>query len=213
MRNTEILRQYEQFIPFWSEVCGSGTEICLYDLTEPEPSLAAVWNPRPGRQPGDALPPALRELVEKGFSGPQPWVLVPPGEGRNADLCCRVCPVGDPDAPPGILCVTKDLRPARELAGAVHAVLDRFALEVPRQEEPENADLTVINMMQARIAAVISEYGVPPARMTVQEKVDVVHRLSETGIMNMKGAVGEIATQLCVSVPTVYRYMNKRSHP
>ena len=48
--------------------------------------------------------------------------------------------------------------------------------------------------------------------MTVQEKVEVVHRLSESGIMNMKGAVSEIAAQLCVSVPTVYRYMNRTPH-
>lgn len=213
MRNTEILQQYEQLIPFWSEVCGPGTEICLYDLSAPEHALTAVWNPRPGRQPGDALPPALQEVADQGFTGSQPWVLLPPGEGRNADLCCRVCPVGAPDKPAGLLCVTKDLRPARELAGAMHAVLDRFALEPPRREEPEDADLTVISMMQARIAAVITEYGIPPARMTVQEKVDVVHRLGDTGIMNMKGAVGEIAAQLCVSVPTVYRYMNKHPHP
>lgn len=212
MRNTDILQQYEQLIPFWSEVCGPGTEICLYDLSAPEHALIAVWNPRPGRQPGDALPPVLRELAEKGFSGPQPWVTLPQGEGQNADLYCRVCPVGNPENPAGIVCATKDLHPARELAGAVHAVLDRYALELPRREEPEDADLTVLSMMQARIAAIIAEYCIPPARMTVQEKVEVVHRLSESGIMNMKGAVSEIAAQLCVSVPTVYRYMNRTPH-
>ena len=35
VRNTDILQQYEQLIPFWSEVCGPGTEICLYDLNMP----------------------------------------------------------------------------------------------------------------------------------------------------------------------------------
>ena len=45
--------------------------------------------------------------------------------------------------------------------------------------------------------------------MSLREKVRVVHRMNDEGVMMMKGAVAEIAAQLQVSVPTVYRYLNK----
>lgn len=212
MFDNEILELVKQSIPFWGEICGSGTEICLYDLSEPVPTLAAVCHPRPGHQPGDALPSTLLDLVEKGFSDSADWVLLPPGQGCNADFCCRVLPIGEKAHPIGLLSVTRDLSPARELNGALQAVLERYALEQPRQPVPVISAPTLTAMMQERITSVIREYGIPPARMSVAEKVEVVHRLSETGVMNIKGAVNEIAAQLAVSVPTVYRYLNRPSH-
>lgn len=213
MENNEILELAKQFIPFLGEICGSGTEICVYDLSDPEHALIAACHPRPGHEPGAPLPQPLRELAAADFDGPQSWALLPCGQGSNADLCCRVYPIGNAAAPTGLLCVTKDLSPARELQGALQAVLERFALEQPREVPPAIPAPTLTAMMQQRIAAVIREYGVPPARMSVPEKVEVVHRLSESGVMNIKGAVSEIASQLAVSVPTVYRYLNRPATP
>lgn len=213
MRDNELLELVKQSIPFWADVCGSGTEICVYDLSDPEHALAAVCHARSGHELGAALPAALSKLLEEGFPGPQSWVLLPPGQGALADLCCRVYPIGDAQHPAGLLCVTKDLAPARELKGALEAVLERYALERPREPIPEISAPTLTAMMQERICAVIREYGVSPARMSVPEKVEVVHRLNETGVMNIKGAVNEIAAQLAVSVPTVYRYLNRPSQP
>ena len=45
--------------------------------------------------------------------------------------------------------------------------------------------------------------------MSLQEKVRIVHKLNDEGLLNVKGAVTEIAEQLSVSIPTVYRYLNK----
>ena len=193
MSDNEMLELVKQFVPFLGEVCGSGTEICVYDLSVPEQSLVAVCHPRAGHTPGGPLPQALREVADAGFSAPQNWVTLPPGQGHNADLCCRVCPIGDAAHPAGLLCITRDLSPARELNGALQAVLERFALEQPREAAPA--------------------LSVPTARMSVPEKVEVVHRLSESGVMNIKGAVSEIASQLSVSVPTVYRYLNRPAKP
>lgn len=210
VHDNEIWQLYERLMPFWAEICGPATEICLYDLSCAEHSLVAVWHPRPGHSTGSALPSALSRIAQEGFSK-KDWVQLPAGEGRNADLCCRVMPIGSAEHPLGLLCVTRDRSAARELNGAVHLALERYGLAPAASEETELPELTMISMMRARIAAVITEYGVPASRMSVQEKVEVVHRLSETGILNMKGAVSEIASQLCVSVPTVYRYLNK--HP
>ena len=53
-----MLELVKQFVPFLGEVCGSGTEICVYDLSVPEQSLVAVCHPRAGHTPGGPLPQA-----------------------------------------------------------------------------------------------------------------------------------------------------------
>ena len=59
------------------------------------------------------------------------------------------------------------------------------------------------------MAEIISREGTASAHMSMQEKIRVVHKLDADGILMMKGAVAEIADQLSVSVPTIYRYLNK----
>ena len=212
MLDSEITQLYEKFIPFWAEVCGPGTEICLYDLSAPECALIAAWNPRPGHEPGTALPASLKALLAEGFSGPQPWVTLPQAQGHNADLCCRVYPIGEAQTPSALLCVTKDLGCARELTGAVRTLLGQFALEPPCRDLAPAEEPSLNAVMRERIGSIIAAYGIPPARMSVQEKVEVVQQLRSSGLMDMKGAVGEIASQLAVSVPTIYRYLNKGMH-
>jgi predicted transcriptional regulator YheO len=45
--------------------------------------------------------------------------------------------------------------------------------------------------------------------MNRNERAQVIHNLMEAGVHNMKGAVIEIAKQLDISEPTVYRYIKK----
>lgn len=65
-------------------------------------------------------------------------------------------------------------------------------------------------MLNSRIEEIVHANGIDPARMSAQERARIVHRLSEEGLLNVKGAVACIAAQLSVSVPTVYRYLNKK---
>lgn len=74
-------------------------------------------------------------------------------------------------------------------------------------EYGESLDSPISGLLHDRIAEVVAQTGVAPARMSMQEKVAVVHKLNEGGVLLMKGAVSEIARQLKVSEPTVYRYI------
>jgi predicted transcriptional regulator YheO len=64
-------------------------------------------------------------------------------------------------------------------------------------------------MLSALVTQAVEKAGVSPQRMSRQEKIKIVHDLNEQGVMTMKGAVSEIAQQLCISEPTVYRYLSQ----
>jgi len=109
-----------------------------------------------------------------------------------------------------MLCVNKELAAAQELHLALRALLDRFNLSAPPEDSPsEDLSSPLESVMHSRIAEIISREGTAPAHMSMQEKIRVVHKLDADGILMMKGAVAEIADQLSVSVPTIYRYLNK----
>ena len=74
----------------------------------------------------------------------------------------------------------------------------------------ENLENPVVSMVRSLILKAIREVGVTPNRMTREEKVELVHKLNMQGILLMKGAVPEIAKQLSISEPTVYRYLNEK---
>lgn len=81
---------------------------------------------------------------------------------------------------------------------------------MPQESEiSENLDSPIVNMMHTRITDIIAQSGINPSRMSMEEKIRIVHQLNDDGILMMKGAVTEIAEQLSVSVPTIYRYLNK----
>ena len=62
-------------------------------------------------------------------------------------------------------------------------------------------------MLNHRITDLIQACGINPKRMNRDEKIRLVHQMNEEGLLSVKGAVQEIAVQLDVSVPTVYRYL------
>jgi predicted transcriptional regulator YheO len=49
----------------------------------------------------------------------------------------------------------------------------------------------------------------PPERLSQEEKMEVIKFLYEQGFFQLKGAAENIAAELHVSTPTIYRYLRK----
>lgn len=63
------------------------------------------------------------------------------------------------------------------------------------------SSLPLEELMKQRIANTIASNGLSPERMSVAEKMRIAQILEEEGVLNVKGAVAEIARQLGVSTP------------
>lgn len=210
MTDQELLALYEGFVPFLAEVCGPDCEIVIHDVTDPEHSLIAIRNPTSGRQVGDPMTDLARELQEKGAYTDTGYLTNYRGKSKNIEFLSSTYFIKNNGRLIGMLCVNKNLTGVQELNSAVRALLERFNLSAPLEGAvTENLESPMASMMHARIAEIIARCGGSPARMSTQEKIRAVHKLDEDGVLMMKGAVAEIAAQLSVSVPTVYRYLNK----
>lgn len=206
----ELLQVYVDFVPFLAEVCGPGCEIVIHDVTTPEHSIIAISNGVSGRQLGGPMTDLALELQEKESYTHDSYLTNYTGLSKNGEFLSSTYYIKNENRLIGLLCINKDLSLAKEAGFALQALLEQFNLSAPAQSEyAEHLDNPVADLMHTRIAEIIAQSGVSPVKMTRQEKIRTVHRLNESGILMMKGAVAEIAAQLLVSVPTIYRYLNK----
>lgn len=210
MSDQEVLQKYIDFVPFLGEVLGPGCEIVIHNVADLEHSLVAICNGISGRKVGDPITDLACRLMERKACQEAPYVTNYKGTGKGGDFLCSTYFIKNEGRLIGMLCVNKDMTAVQEISNSLHALLERFNLAAPQEGESiENLDNSVTNMMHNIIANHIAQSGQTPSRMNLEEKVRVVHRLNEDGVLMMKGAVQEIARQLGVSVPTVYRYLNK----
>ena len=95
------------------------------------------------------------------------------------------------------------------LDNAVALLKKHYNLEEADNEMQEILDVPIASLLHKMVADEIKATGIQPARMTSEEKAKVIQNLMNAGVHNMKGAVIEIAKELQISEPTVYRYIKK----
>ena len=209
MKDSELLNIYVGITPFLASVCGPGSEVVVHDVTDPLHSLIAISNPISGREVGDPLTDFAMELQKKGTCEDEAFISGYSGKSKGRNFLSSTYFIKNEDRLIGMLCINKDMTSIEGLGGSLAKVLEQFGLKAPESSRySENLDASVVGMVHTRIADVIKKCGVSPDHMTMKEKIAVVKELDDAGILMMKGAVAEIAQQLSVSVPTIYRYLN-----
>lgn len=74
----------------------------------------------------------------------------------------------------------------------------------------EHFENSIDDIVSNIIAQNLTRLNVPsPERLSVEERIEIVRALNESGIFLIKGAVAEVAKQLKVSENSVYRYISK----
>ncbi|MDL2301105.1 PAS domain-containing protein [Lachnospiraceae bacterium OttesenSCG-928-D06] len=208
MTNKELISIYAALVPFVSEVCGKGCEIVLHDLTNPESSIVAIENSLTGRQIGDCLTDLARETMEGDHYKTNDYRSGYSGLTKKKEYLSFTYYIKNRDRLIGLLCVNKDLSSTKDFTKGLKDLFEQFNIALPVENEVcENLEPSVGAMLEDLVANAITQTGIAPKRMSRQEKIELVHRLNEQGILMMKGAVSEIAKQLIISEPTVYRYL------
>lgn len=211
MTDKKYLDMYVGMMPFWAEVCGPGCEIVVHDITHPEHSIVAIHNCSTGRQLGDPLTDLFRDIIEEGRYHNRDYLVGYRGCTKDKEFLSFTYFIKNEGRLIGLLCVNKDLSLVNGFAQKLQLMLEKFSLGSPQtQDTQENLDTSVTDMLRNLVSNAILQTGITPGRMSMEEKVTLVHRLNEQGVLSMKGSVAEIAGQLNISEPTVYRYLNRK---
>ena len=210
MKDQQIFKQYIDLLPFLAAVLGNECEIVIHDLTNPQASIIAIKNPVSGRKKGDALTHFAQEILDQGLYHNQDFIANYNGQSKHHDFLSSTFFIKNGKTIIGMLCINKNLTPAKHTMFALENLLKSYNL-IQNQEEniTEQFDSSIIDIAKSRIQEIIARQKVPVAYMSIEDKLTVLQKLKDDAILDTKGSIQEVAAQLHVSIPTIYRYLKR----
>lgn len=202
---------YLTLVKFLAEALGPNSEIVLHDMTDLENSIIAIENGHiSGRQTGGPSSDLVLKIEQDSRYQSVDYLCNYEGYTKAGNrLRSSTYFIRDNRQKIiGMLCINtdvNDLMRARDL-------LDSLIHTEFSEESRDISEKFIVNsdeMTMQQIQALIEGKGVTPGRMSQQEKIDIVKELNNIGLFRFKGAVSQAATALCVSEPTIYRYLNQ----
>lgn len=213
LTDREILEHYKSLVAFIATVCGKHCEVVLHDVSKPEESVIAISNSRSGRQIGSPMTELALQMMNDGEYCQKDFAANYRGYGNGKEFVSSTYYIKNEDGKLiGMLCVNNDVSALREVKKACDRLLEEYSQEDAEEDNRvENLESPLESLTNLIINQTIENMHVTPSRMSMEEKIQVVHQLHDQGILRLKGAVSEIAGILEISEPTVYRYLSKKN--
>lgn len=210
MNNQEILEQYKPLVAFIADLMGPECEVLLHDVFHPEKSVIAISNGYlSGRDIGSPLTDFAKQMIQDNRYSEKQYLANYLGSSKGRKFVSSTFFIKNEGQIIGMLCINRDMSLITDVSNMLEAVKIRFNLNPLDEEVVEVLDDVPVNqMLEHMVRNCINEYGRNAKRLTKNEKTAIVNQLKTLGAFSMKGAVGEIARQLGVSEPTIYRYLN-----
>ena len=199
MKYNPLLEPYKALVPFLAELLGESCEILLHDISQPKHSVIAIANGfHTGRKVGSPFTDLAIKIMEEKAYVKRDYLANYNGRSKNKNFVSSTFFIKHEGKVIGLLCINRNMDAMTELDLVLQKLKKAYNLEGALDDTDES-------MVASEMRAV----GVPPERMTREEKGTVIRNLMNAGIHQMKGAVVEIARQLHLSEPTVYRYIKR----
>ena len=215
MTDNDILNTYIPMVNFLADVCGPSFEVILHDISKPDSSVIAIRNGHiTNRQIGSPLTDlALKILKKKDYTDKNYITNYEGSGGKNRFFLSSTYYIKNrSDELIGMMCVNNDITDINNFKNYFTTFNKRFEYikDIKNTDYNENLQNPLISIANSIILKTIKSMNIPAARMSIEEKIKIVHTLNDEGVFLMKGTIPDVAKQLNISETTVYRYLNKK---
>ncbi len=220
MKSIKQLERYIPLVNFIADIIGPQCEVLLHDVVDVRNSVVAVRNGYiSGRQLGCPLTDFGLELLENQVYLKQTAIVnylsrTDSGEKlRSSTYFLK----NENNELIGMLCVNILILPDTDVVknltdNLLHVLIANNGgsnESVPENEKViESLHSSIDNVVESAIGKVVDTYNIPVERMSVEEKIAIVQKLSTNGIFKIKGAIPKVAGTLQTSESTIYRYIS-----
>lgn len=210
-RMQSILDYYKDMVPFLGKALGSHCEVALLDC-ENGRIIAIANGTISGRSVGAPITDMAKRIIEREEWKYSDYTANYAGYTTNQKLLRSSSYFIKEDGRLiGILCINVDTSDYQRLVqltlslGGLTASTPNLIGETGTERE------NFIDSITDTMTQVMREmYGDnTPEQFKQDEKIDIVARLNEKGVFNVKGSVGRVAKLLGCSEPSIYRYISK----
>ena len=219
-----LAEKYIPLVDFLTQALGPNFEIVLHDVTEPDNSIIAIGNSDiSGRKVGGPITDLALKIVNEGLKDKQDYIANYNGSLGNGNLTrsSTYFIKNDQGVIEAALCINLNISPLMEARKYMDGFIGNTGTTPQTANACNGSDLdtavevfehlnaNIDDVIQAIINKVLNDYSVPPERMSVDEKIEVVKKLSAHGLFMLKGGLIEVANRMNISEATIYRYLNK----
>ena len=222
-----LLSQYTRLVEFLGLVLGPDYEIILHEISPEQSRVAAIANGSiSGRDVGAPITnAALRMIIQKQYESNN-YIINYTGQLSNGKtLRSSTMFIKDGGKLVGLLCINFDDSRFHELSDSIlrlvhpddfvhhHYFPNDAPAKQPMQPQPapaqpaEHFQSDMLGLMEDLFATVTKDTGVPLRRLTQAERAEIVARLYEQGMFELRGAVQFTVDKLGCSQASVYRYI------
>jgi len=216
MSPEEKVRSYLPLIDFLAEVVGPFSEVVLHDVRDKEHSLVAIRNGQlSGREVGAPMTDFASRILERGEHNGKNFITNYLGKAGSSGKFLKSSTyfIRDDDGTIiGMLGINTDLSPYWEVQRVMEHFLsvdDAISIGGKSGADASEKRASIGDMVQDLITGELDALDVDPARLTFEEKKEVVEALNDKGVFLLKGTISEVAQRLDVSEQTIYRYLKK----
>ncbi len=204
------LEKYIMIVEFLGHSLGKDTEIVLHDVSNLESSVIAIANGHiSNRKVGAPATNLVLSTLQNKNKG-QDYVYNYKGiSDSGLDIKSSTYFVkDDKEEIIGMLCINRNISKLKNLKDNIESILEHEIGNIDTKVTAEKFSQSSDELKVNSIDDIINSFNVSPKRMSLEEKLEVVKMLDDTGIFLIKGAVSDVAKRLFVSEPTVYRYLH-----
>jgi predicted transcriptional regulator YheO len=205
-----LLAKYSPLVDFLAEVCGKDTEVVLIDVSDMDHSVAAIRNGNiSGRAIGSPASSVALKVMKAGVQGDADYLVNYRGvanDGKTLRSSTYFIRDGERRII-GMLCLNVDTGKEEQLRSFLDGIPKLSDVDKP-ETSIERFKSSVEDIANDSIERAVRETGMPPSRLSQDEKIAIVKELNEDGVFLLKGSIAYVAEKLCVSEATVYRYLN-----
>ena len=211
-----ILQFYISIIDFLADFLGPDFEIVLHDVVSVEKSIIYIRNNFSGRKIGGSITDlGLRVLKEHENLKDSYYVNYSSKTAGGRILRSATYFISDSKGKlVAMLCINMDVTKPKYILDYLDSVIrGEIKTEAQVEKEPSGTVTEILvdsveDLAYQMISDVISCYSVPVARMTLNEKKEIVFELDKKGFFLIKGTVKMVSKRLDLSETTVYRCLS-----
>ena len=223
----QMLRQYTVLVEYLGKTLGPDYEVVLHEILPENSRVAAIANGSiSGRSVGAPITnAALRMIMQKQYESNN-YIINYTGQLSNGKtLRSSTMFIKDGGKLVGLLCINFDDSRFHEISDAILKLIHPddfvhhhyFPVDAPAKQpmqpqhpapDPaEHFQSDMNGLMEDLFATVTRDAGVPLRRLTQAERAEIVARLYEQGMFELRGAVQFTVEKLGCSQASVYRYI------
>lgn len=224
------LDEYSIIVDFLSAMLGPNYEIVLHDLKDKEGKIVKIVNGNiTGRDIGERLSTFALEQIKNKVYLEKDYILNYNAVAKSGRLLrSSTFFIKEKNKPVGLLCINFDDHKFKDLEDTLRKLIHPdevvFKRDNPNEDENEVYEVFIDSISDA-VKQILDEYfsklNIRLDTLTLDHKkqlimnisqkdrIGLIKSLNQKGLFYMKGAINEVAKQLYVSTPTIYRYLNK----